>query len=100
MNIDQADDFLRKYLQDNIVITNLSYFDEDGIYFLKINSGKEKKITTEWQYRPGLGLCFGRYTMLAENKAFDVYYHSKELLDKANEIAAEYIDRWNKVSPV
>lgn len=115
LNIEQADDFLKKYLQDNIKVVDFSYYDDEGddIYFITLRSGKMfHKVETNWQFRPvnflssalfgkvHVGLCFGHYEMPEVNKRFDIYEHSPGLLDKANEVVVNYIDKWQKKSPV
>ena len=60
LNPNQANDFIKKYMQDHIKIINFSKDDEHGIYFVTFSTGKliDKKITS-WQFRHGIGLCFG-----------------------------------------
>ena len=115
LNKEQADDFLRKYLQDNIKIVDFTYYDDEGddIYFVTLVSGKLfHKVETHWQFRPvnlissavfgsvHVGLCFGEYRMPDVSKRFDIYECSPELLKKANEIVWKHIEKWKKVSPV
>jgi hypothetical protein len=99
LNEDQAKDFLKKYMQDNISVVNLSYDDEDGIYFVELKSGKLfNRIHTHWQWRGFL--CFGSYEMPMAGKRFDIAYPDKELIEKASIVVKDYIDKWNKISPV
>jgi len=102
LNTKQADDFLKKYFQDKVYVLDISKDDEDGIYFVKLLSGKGffGKIYTSWQYRPGIGLCFGEHRVRGTNKRFDIYKHTDGLLDHANEIVRKKITKWNSESPV
>ena len=64
LNPNQANDFIKKYMQDNIKVIDFSKDDENGIYFVTLRTGKwlNKKITS-WQFRPGIGLCFGEHVV-------------------------------------
>lgn len=101
LNPEQANDFIKKYLQKNIKIIDFTKDDEDDIYFVTLLSGKlfKKKITS-WQYRPGFGLCFGEHVMEGTNKRFDFYQFDSSLLNKANNIVWKYICEWESISPV
>lgn len=101
LNPNQANDFIKKYMQDNIKIIDFSKDDEDGIYFVKLSTGKliNKKITS-WQFRPGIGLCFGEHVVEGTTKRFDFYQFDSSLLTKANDIVWKYICDWEKISPV
>ena len=59
----------------------------------------DKKITS-WQFRSGIGLCFGEHIVEGTNKRFDFYEFDSSLLAKANDIAWKYICDWEKISPV
>lgn len=103
LNDQQADDFLRKYMQNNISVVDFSYDDEDDIFFITLKSGKLfRKVYTEWQYRGPFfgGLCFGRYQMEGTGKRFDIDYPNSELIAKATKVVEKFIDEWNKISPV
>lgn len=101
LNPSQANDFIKKYMQDNIKITDFSKDDETGIYFVTLRTGKwlNKKITS-WQFRPGIGLCFGEHVVEGTNKRFDFYQFDSSLIAKANDIVWKYICDWEKISPV
>ena len=113
MNKQQADEFLKKYLQDNITVERIAKDDEDGIYFVDLKSGPLfKRIKTSWQFRPtisftdqllgsrNLGLCFGSHTMPGTNKRFDVYEHTDELLTKASRVTWQAIRKWEGMNPI
>ena len=101
LNPNQANDFIKKYMQDHIKIINFSKDDEHGIYFVTFSTGKliDKKITS-WQFRTGIGLCFGEHIVEGTNKRFDFYEFDSSLLAKANDIVWKYICDWEKISPV
>jgi len=109
----QADDFLRKYLQKNIEVLDLSYDSEDNQFYVWLRSGKLfRKVNTDWQFRLNndissalfghvhVGLCFGSYTMPGYDKRFDIYECSPELLEKANKIVYKEVQDWLKASPI
>ena len=113
LNKEQADDFLKKYMQDNIKVTRIAKDDEDGIYFVDLNSGKRfNKVDTSWQFRPhitstdkllgscNLGLCFGSHIVPGTNKRYDIYEHTDELLHRASTAVWKAIQKWEQVSPV
>ena len=105
LNPGQANDFIRKYLQDNIKIVKFTKYNDEGsiIYFVTLSSGKLfNKKETSWQFRPYCGLCFGEHVvpMPGTDKRFDFYQFDNSLLDKANEVVRKYIEKWEKVSPV
>ncbi len=76
LNKEQAEDFIKKYMQNNITVTHISNDYEDGIYFVTLSTSDEGKIkekvkksffgiikricrnivhrtyVTTWQYRP------------------------------------------------
>ena len=101
LNPNQANDFIKKYMQDNIKVIDFSKDDENGIYFVTLRTGKwlKKKITS-WQFRPGIGLCFGEHVVEGTNKGFDFYQFDSSLIAKANDIVWKYICDWEKISPV
>lgn len=112
LNKDQADNFIRKHMQDNIKVVNISKDDEDEIYFVMIKSGKLfHKVETSWQYRPTLsftdqllgsnyiGLCFGSFNVPFTNKRLDFYEFNQNLLQKANNVVWNEIQKWEAKSP-
>ena len=102
LNEQQANDFLRKYLQKNIKVVDFTKDSDDNEYFVTLRSGKLfNKIETNWQYRDYIGsLCFGEYEMKTANKRFDIYNCDKSLLEKANKVVRDYIEKWEKISPI
>lgn len=108
----QANDFIMKYMQSNIRVTDISKDSEDGIYFVTISSGKLfNKKTTTWQFRPwvsytdkilgitkNIGLCFGRCQ--EGNRAYNFYDFDRKLMEKANDAVQKAIEKWEGKSPI
>ena len=103
-NAEEANDFIKKYMQDNIHVIDISRDEEDGIYFVTLRSGKLfRRRTTHWQFRPSnqltskmygnvhVGLCFGSYDVPFTNKRYDFYEFDSKLMAKANNVA------WKKI---
>ena len=92
-NREQADKLLSQLFSKNPRITKIECEDEDGIYFItaKTNPGGYK---TEWQYRPGLGLCFGEIRV--GERRYDIYEHDSKLLGEFNKIAQEAIEEYER----
>ena len=109
---EQANDFIKKWMQNRIIVDRIAKDDEDGIYFVTLRSGSLfKKIKTSWQFRPSCsltdmllgsnhtGLCFGR-VIDSKYQTFDFYDYDDTLLEKANKVVAQKIIEWEKKSPI
>lgn len=108
---EQANDFIKKWMQNRIVVDKITKDDEDNIYFVTLLSGSIfNKVKTFWQFRPSclltdmlfnskrVGLCFGE--VYDGDQRFDFYTFDNSLLEKANKIVAKEIIKWEKKSPI
>jgi len=109
---EQANDFIKKWMQKRIIVCDISKNNEDNIYFVTLYSGSFfKKIRTSWQFRPSCsltdmllgsnhtGLCFGNVVDYNYNQ-YKLYDFDDALLEKANKVVAQKIIEWEKKSPI
>ena len=91
-NREQADKLLSQLFSKQPKITNVSYDYDDEVYLItaKTNPGGYK---TQWQYRPGVGLCFGE--IYIGNKRYDIYEHDSNLLGVFDKVAQAAIEEWD-----
>lgn len=108
---DQANDFIKKWMQNRIVVDEITKDDENNIYFVTLRTGSLfNKVKTFWQFRPSIsvtdmlfnsnhtGLCFGE--VYDGDQRFDFYTFDNTLLEKANNIVSKEIIKWEKKSPI
>lgn len=107
---EKANEFLSKWFQNHISVTDIDR--SDSIYFVELKTGSMfKRVETSWQYRISneltsalynhehIGLCFGEYYKMKDDywyNRYDFYEFDSQLLNKANLVVIDKIIKWEK----